>query len=392
VLECPLCHGSDLSSPDLVHPAVCADCHLEFYPPGSSRVTLVSQAISPREAPPLHLDLPESFLSRYPVGGLLGAGGLGCVYRAENLATGAPVAIKFLRSIDNEEALLRFLREGKLTLRVGSPLVITVIEIDRIEGIPFIVMPMFERGSLRDMMKLNGRLSIETALPLMLDVLEGLQDCHSAEILHRDIKPENILLNSNGRAVITDLGIAREFESNVTSLTQTGQFIGTPNYMAQEAISGRPIGPATDLYAAGIMFYEMLAGRPPFRANQMPFLLDKHLNEEPPPLDVSVPNLPKEVVAGIHMARAKRTEDRPTSPRHFAVLLAPSEVAAREATDVLLRPERRHLAPSANRGTADTKPQTRGTRPTSQAEDNVSAAESPRSLFVAVLVSMISVP
>ena len=263
---------------------------------------------------------PESprVAGRYEIQRLLGRGGMASVHLARQPALDREVALKELHSAHVEDPAFanRFLYESRVGGALNHPSVVTVIEYFEHEGVPFIAMEYLERGSLRPLV---GRLSLAQVAGALDSVLSGLAEAAAQGIVHRDLKPENVLVTADGHAKIADFGIAKAIgQVCMTDFrTATGQIVGTPAYMAPEQVSGGEITSQVDLYATGLIAYELLAGRHPFHDTDAPMaLLMRQLNDEPPPLADLRPDLPPGVVAWVHSMLAKEPEARPTGAAH----------------------------------------------------------------------------
>ncbi|HEX4592124.1 MAG TPA: serine/threonine-protein kinase [Gemmataceae bacterium] len=196
----------------------------------------------------------------------LGRGGMGVVYKARQVDLERVVALKMVLagSMASAEQLARFQAEAKVAAKVQHAHVIQVFETGQVNGLPFLVMQYIEGCSLADRLH-GGRLDPDTAVRIVVAVARAVADLHAHGIVHRDLKPSNILLDANGQPYVTDFGLAKLVEGD-SGLTQTGTFLGTPQYMAPEqAVRAREAGPAADVYSLGAILYECLTGRPPFR-------------------------------------------------------------------------------------------------------------------------------
>ena len=203
-------------------------------------------------------------ISRYRVVEKLGEGGMGVVYKAEDTKLSRTVALKFLGAhlLGNAEARQRFLREAQAAAALHHPNICTVYEIDEAEGRTFIAMAFLEGESLEQKIA-RGPLPIKELLDIGQQAAKGLQAAHEKGILHRDIKPANILIDATGHATIMDFGLARLTEAS--RLTKADTTMGTVAYMSPEQARGEEVDPRSDLWALGVVLYEMTCGRPPFQ-------------------------------------------------------------------------------------------------------------------------------
>ena len=225
-----------------------------------------TSATVPRHPPLPTADLPR--IRGYEVQGVLGRGGMGVVYKAWHLRLNRPVALKMLLAgpYARPEELERFLREAEAVAGLRHPNIVQVYDVGDLDGRPYFTMEFVEGGSLAQ--KLAGTPQpAGQAAALVATLAEAVQVAHQSGIVHRDLKPANILLTADGTPKITDFGLARRLEGG-GGLTLSGVPVGTPSYMAPEQARGQKdaIGPAADVYALGAILYELLTGRPPFRA------------------------------------------------------------------------------------------------------------------------------
>ncbi len=224
---------------------------------------------------------------RYRLLAALGNGGMGTVWRAEDELLARLVAVKEVTPpagvTPHERAVLRerTLREARTAARLSHPNVVTIYDVVEDDGRPWIVMELLAAQSLRDLVLADGPLSPQQAARIGLQVLAALTAAHSLGILHRDVKPGNVLIETGGRAVLADFGIARAQDS--PTLTTSGMLVGSPSYIAPERASGEPGGPESDLWSLGATLYAIVEGRPPYdRAGALPTLMAV-VHEDPDP-------------------------------------------------------------------------------------------------------------
>ncbi|MEU6535056.1 serine/threonine-protein kinase [Streptomyces sp. NPDC047000] len=223
---------------------------------------------------------------RYRLLAKLGHGGMGTVWRAADETVGREVAVKEPRIPDHlpdrerANAYERMRREARAAARLDHPAVVNVHDVAVVDGQPWIVMELVHGRSLGDVLQ-EGTLDVREAARIGLEVLGALEAAHAAGVLHRDVKPDNVLLGRHGRVVLTDFGIA-QIEGE-TRLTDTGGFVGSPEYIAPERVLGRRPGPASDLWSLGVVLYAATEGVSPFRRSNTPATLQSVLNATPAP-------------------------------------------------------------------------------------------------------------
>jgi serine/threonine protein kinase len=239
-------------------------------------------------------------LGRYEIVRELGKGAMGIVYLAKDPLIGRLVALKTIRPSahaddeDTKEFQQRFVREAQAAGILNHPSIVTVHDIgqDEPSGMSFIAMEYVEGSNLKEVLSQGRPLSFEQAADVIAQVAEGLDFAHAKGIVHRDVKPANIILLEGNRAKITDFGIAK-ITSSVANLTTTGQFLGTPNYMAPEQIKGTPVDGRSDIFSLGICLYECLTHRKPFGGDSLTSISYKIVHEPFPPLHEINPTIPE---------------------------------------------------------------------------------------------------
>jgi serine/threonine protein kinase len=251
---------------------------------------------------------------------------MGTVYRAQDPHLDRTVAVKIPRidasSQDRSMRLERFQREARSAAQVWHPHVCPIYDVGEHESQPYVVMAYVEGQPLAARLAQRGRFEdVGEAVALIGQVLDALDAIHAHNIVHRDLKPSNIILDASGRAVLTDFGLARP-ETEAGRLTSDGAIVGTPAYMAPEQAAGQSerIGPWTDLYSVGVVFFELLTGRLPFEGPPLA-LIDQILREPPPPLSRFRPYLDSRFEDLLVQALAKDPDGRFRSARQFAEAL-----------------------------------------------------------------------
>lgn len=277
--------------------------------------------------------LRPSHIGRYLVSKTLGRGAMGVVYLGYDEAIGREVAIKtihrnLLDGADGADWLERFRREVRAAGRCLHPNIVTIFEYGEEQGIPYIVMEYAPGRELRDYLKDRQPLPLANAIAVIVQVLHALDHAHNHSIVHRDIKPGNILLLADSQVKVSDFGIARV--EAINGMTQQGVTVGTPSYMAPEQFSGQEIDRRADLYATGVVLFELLTGVRPFAGPGIGELMYKVLNEPPPRVSTLNPRLPAELDAVLNQALAKNPGARFQSANEFIAILESLRLVERE--------------------------------------------------------------
>jgi serine/threonine protein kinase len=230
----------------------------------------------------------------------IGRGGMGIVYKARDRRLKRPVAIKILppELAFRSDIRTRFLREAETAAQLSHPNIVPIYSVDEREGLVFFVMAFVDGSNLAVRLHERGPYSPDDTRRILREVADALQYAHERGVVHRDIKPDNILINlEDERVLVTDFGIARAAgEGGDARLTATGMAIGTPAYMSPEQSMGeREVDGRSDLYALGVVAYQMLSGDLPFSATSTPAMLVKHISERPTPIDVKCHDLPEDL-------------------------------------------------------------------------------------------------
>ena len=218
--------------------------------------------------------------ARYTIGERIGGGAMADVYRAHDRARDCDVAIKILRSAfsDDPELVGRFQREAGAIAVIDHPNVVKVLDHGFADGSHYIAMELVEGPTLQQLVRERGRLSEEEARHLGEQIATGLSAAHDRGVIHRDLKPANILVDASGTAKVSDFGVAHF--ASMTQLTRTGEVLGTPRYLAPEQVAGK-VDARTDLYALGLVLYELVSGAPPFDGDTAFEIVRKQLRERP---------------------------------------------------------------------------------------------------------------
>jgi eukaryotic-like serine/threonine-protein kinase len=263
----------------------------------------------------------ETMAGRYELQELVGTGGMSSVYKAHDTLLERNVALKILHDhyTTDDDFVERFKREARAVARLSHPNIVTVIDRGQDGGKQFIVFEYIDGENLKERLVRSGRLPVRDALELALQVARALAFAHEHGLVHRDVKPQNVLLNGDGRAKVTDFGIARSLD--VDGVTQTGTVLGTSNYIAPEQASGGRVDQQTDVYSLGVVLYELLAGEVPFPGENFVTVALKHVNEPPPSLLDVRRDVPLRVANAVERALAKDPARRFDSMGAFAAEL-----------------------------------------------------------------------
>jgi serine/threonine-protein kinase len=250
-------------------------------------------------------------IGRYEIRAELGRGGMATVYHGYDPRFEREVAVKVLPSEllhSDPQFKLRFEREAKIIAQLEHPSIVPVYDVGEENGQPYFVMRYMNGGSLAERIK-QKVMSVEEAARILGQIAPGLDEAHSKGIVHRDLKPSNILFDAKGTPYISDFGIAKLSQSQASSVTGSA-IIGTPAYMAPEQAAGETVDGRSDIYALGIILFEMLTGRQPYEADTPMAVAIKHITDPVPHILEANPSLPPDVDAIIQTAMAKRKEDR----------------------------------------------------------------------------------
>ena len=268
---------------------------------------------------------------KYRVLRVIGKGGMGIVYEAEHIVLGKHVAIKLMleKYFEDSEAKSRFKREAIAASKIGNPHIIDVSDIDELpDGRLYVVMELLNGSPLSDVLGISGPMPPHRAVAIMRQVLRAVGAAHAKGIIHRDLKPDNIFLTHQGEGdfvKLLDFGISKVLDPDeqiaLTKLTTTGVVMGTPLYMAPEQAMGHSAAAAADIYACGVILYELLAARTPFIGNTYAVLVAQLLTAAPEPLQNLRPGLPTSIVAAVHRALEKEPARRFASAEMFAASL-----------------------------------------------------------------------
>ena len=256
-------------------------------------------------------------ISHYRITEKLGEGGMGVVYKAQDTKLERTVALKFLAAhlLNDEEAKARFLREARAAAGLHHPNICPVYEIDEVEGKTFLSMALIEGEPLEARID-RGPLQLKEALEIGRQIAEGLEAAHEKGVVHRDIKPANVMVDAKGHATIMDFGLAHLTEAS--RLTKANQTMGTVAYMSPEQAQGMEVDHRSDVWALGVVLYEMVCGQRPFQGEYDQALLYEIVHQEPEPLTGVRAGVPMELEFIVGKCLAKDREDRPSSAHEVA--------------------------------------------------------------------------
>ncbi len=256
------------------------------------------------------MTIGQTILS-YRIEELLGEGGMGVVFRANDISLERPVALKILhRHLLSDQAFLeRFRHEAQTLARLNHPQITNLYSFQQYDGYWIMVMEFVDGQTLDQYLRRNGPVPLNKAVDWLTQALHGLHHAHECGVLHRDMKPANLMLTTSGRVKLMDFGIAKRFDSQ--RLTRVNHLIGTLEYMAPELLLGQPPSVASDLYAVGVLLYELLTGKMPFEATSEPALIDAIAKQKRIPISRYQPNLPGEVTSLLSQLLHKNPAQRP---------------------------------------------------------------------------------
>jgi eukaryotic-like serine/threonine-protein kinase len=247
---------------------------------------------------------------RYRLEAKLGSGGMSTVYLARDQTLDRAVAVKVMHREMSEQPdqLERFRQEARAVAKLSHPNVVAVIDAGEDGGHPYIVFEYVEGETLKQRIARVGALDTQEALAYAIEIARGLTVAHARNMVHRDIKPQNVLIDSEGRAKLTDFGISRQLEQD--GMTATGRVLGTTDYVAPEQAMGHPVDPRSDVYSLGVVLYEMLIGQVPFHADSQVGVAMKHVNEELPDVQQRRPEVSAAAALVVERATAKAPAER----------------------------------------------------------------------------------
>ncbi|MBN1978171.1 MAG: Stk1 family PASTA domain-containing Ser/Thr kinase [Anaerolineae bacterium] len=270
--------------------------------------------------------------NRYRLLELVGSGGMAVVYRGVDTLLQRQVAVKVLReSYSGDPAFLaRFRREAQAAASLDHPNVVTVYDVGQDGDHHYIVMEYVQGQDLKTLIRQQGQLGVSEALDIAIQISAGVGHAHKSGVIHCDVKPQNVLVTQDGRAMVTDFGIARALSES--GLTESDTVWGSPLYFSPEQAAGDPPSPASDVYSIGVVMYEMLAGRPPFQAEKTAALALMHMRDEPTPLAARNPQVPPQLEWIIRKVMAKEPAARYRNAEQLAHVLEEYRKHGEQAT------------------------------------------------------------
>ncbi|HEX8926683.1 MAG TPA: serine/threonine-protein kinase, partial [Terriglobales bacterium] len=292
-----------------------------------------------------------SRLGQYELATVIGAGGMGVVYRAHDPRLGRDVAVKVLpESFSQDPARLhRFEQEARATARLNDPNILAIYDIGTQDGAPFIVSELLDGATLREQLR-NGPMPVRKAIDYTIQIARGLAAAHEQNIIHRDLKPENIFVTRNGRIKILDFGIAKlthpDVSPNSPTLsfdTDAGKVLGTVAYMSPEQVKGKQVDARSDLFALGTILYEMLSGRVPFHGDSTAETLGSIIRDEPADLSALNRNVPPALERIAGHCLEKNPEERFQAARDIVFALESLSSTSTDAVKGLPNATRRKI-------------------------------------------------
>ncbi|HEX2248931.1 MAG TPA: protein kinase [Gemmatimonadales bacterium] len=334
--ECSRCH-----TPLPVDGRFCSNCGS---PSGE-----VEHICPPSPLDELRERLTRTLAGRYEITRLLGRGGMAVVFLAQDLVLERQVAIKVLPpdTTQDERLIPRFQQEAKTAAKLDHPNIIPIYRVESEAGLNYFVMKYVNGSSLEQRLE-QGPLPIDLARRILREAALALGHAHKRGIVHRDVKPANIMLESDGRVVLTDFGISKALDGGA-ALTGTGNIIGTPHYMAPEQAKGLEVDGRADQYALAIVGHQILTGKPPFDGSSHSILY-KHVFEPPPRIFDVRPDVPPDLCAALDRALSKEPDRRFPSMEDFATAVSSERTGPRTVVSSPVKPlSRKAPAPTGRR-------------------------------------------
>lgn len=288
--------------------------------------------------------LTAAMRGQLDIGDVIGTGASAVVFRGRDPMLDRDVAIKVIDpALAPTDALQTlFLNEARLVASLEHAHIVPLYSAESRDGLLFLVMRLLDGRSLSNRLQADGPLAPADAARIAQDVASALAAAHARGIVHRDIKPDNVLLDRAGRAFVTDFGIAHVISRARTE--QVGFTSGTPDYMSPEQLLGEAVDGRTDVYATGVLLFEMLSGAPPFAANSIAAVLARHMTQPPPRLDTLRPDVPQPLQSIVEQALHKARDARPTAAQLVILLTGAQSPAALRSPIAVRQATRRRRA------------------------------------------------
>lgn len=296
-----ICSQCKTANPDFAE--ACSKCNTPLSAEDSETLEMVDRtAIRPG----------SDFGPRYHIESLLGQGGMGRVYKAHDRELNRTVAIKVVREgvIAEANALKRFKQELVLASKISHKNILRIHDLGEVDGVKFITMAYVEGQDLHQIIKDNPKLPLERVVKFATQLAGALAAAHAEDVVHRDLKPQNILVDNNDQVYVSDFGLAKSFAEGAVGMTQTGAFLGTPRYMSPEQVEGKPTDGRSDLYAYGLILYEMATGDVPFTGDSTLAVMYQRIREKPKNPKLVNPSLPDWLVRIIMRCLEKDPQNR----------------------------------------------------------------------------------
>jgi len=299
-MKCPKCHAENRENSRF-----CSYCATPLNAPDAAQASFTKTLVTPFQV----VSKDSLIAGKYRIIEEIGRGGMGIVYKAEDLKLKRCVALKFLppHLMDSPELKERFLIEARAVAALSHPNICVIHEVGESEERPYIAMEYVEGVTLRERIK-KGALNPEEALGIISQVAAGLDEAHRKGIIHRDIKSANIMVTPKGQAKVMDFGLAKL--RGGSSLTKSQTTLGTVAYMSPEQAQGEDVDSRTDLWSLGVVLYEMLTGELPFRGDRDLSIIHSIIHEEPKPLKQLKPPVPEELQQVVSRALRKNRDSR----------------------------------------------------------------------------------
>lgn len=259
------------------------------------------------------MEISGKTVGRYEIREHIGSGAMAEVYKTYDPEIGRIGAIKILKNslLEEKEYLDRFLKEARAAGTLTHPNIVTIYDIGKFEGAPYIVMELLEGENLGDLLKQGNKLPLENIIEIAMQIGSALDYAHTAGVIHRDVKPDNVIFTDQNRSVkIADFGIAKNTDTDIKDSTQAGTIMGTPRYMSPEQAKGDPVDGRSDLFALGVILYEMVTGHKAFDGKSMPTLIMQIIQKEPTPIRQYSPEVPAGLQSIITRLMQKKPEKR----------------------------------------------------------------------------------